>query len=63
MITETYDDIYGLWSKAFLDATLDSESKNKLITESLESTGAATKLFKVVEAQLDKNGGRFITGD
>ena len=63
MISETYNDILNLWSGAALNQELSNEAKAKVFTDSLEPTGAATKLFKIVEAQLEKNGGRFIMGN
>ena len=62
MISETFNDVLNLWSGAVLSQKTDAE-KADVFKNSMEPTGAACKLFKIVEAQLNKNGGRFILGN
>ena len=62
MISETFGDVFNLWSSAALSGKAEDEIAQKF-TDSLGENGPATKFFKVVEKQLEKGGGKFIIGN
>ena len=63
MVTETANELFNIWSGAMIAQDKSNEEKAKIIGDSLAETGAAGKLMKVIETQLGKSGGRFITGN
>ena len=63
MVAETYSDVFNKWSGTLINEKMGNDEKAKIFTESMQEGGVAFKFFKVVEAQLTKNGGRFLTGN
>ena len=63
MISETANEVFNVWAGAMISEDKSNEEKAKIFSDSLNETGVAGKLIKMIETQLNKSGGKFITGN
>ena len=64
MVLETHADLFQLYAAALVDPQKTDEQKAQVFQDSTGETGLATKLMKLIDTSLSKNGGgKFLTGD